>query len=242
MTSHEQPGSTLAGKVATSKHRSASLWAAALLAACGASVARASGLDPVVKPTVAGMAAAHRALVTGGELGSSWTQGLAFTPSPSAIPCPSLQPDQSDLVETGVGGTSFDRGPWLNVTAATRVFATVRQAEDSWRDTNAPALVHCYERSLEGDGEKLESAKRFAFGSSAQHSAGFRLVMTMARGPALGKGPALLLRTYTDVFALSSGRTQELVAFSSFTAPLSHGFEGRIVRQVGERLRSRPTA
>lgn len=228
--------------MATSKHRSACVWVSLLVALGGASVARAAGLDPVVKPTVAGMAAAHRALVTGGELGSSWTQGLSFTPSASAIPCPSLKPDQSDLVETGVGGTSFDRGPWLNVTAATRVFATDAQAADSWRDTNVPALVRCYERSLEGDGEKLQSARRFPFPSTAQHSAGFRLVTTMARKPALGKGSALLLRVYTDVFALSSGRTQELVAFSSFTSPVSHGFEGRIVRQVGTRLSGRPTA
>jgi hypothetical protein len=64
----------------------------------------------------------------------------------------------------------------------------------------------------------------------------------MARKPTLGKGSALLLRVYTDVFALSSGRTQELVAFSSFTSPVSRGFEGRIVRQVGARLSSRPTA
>ncbi len=64
----------------------------------------------------------------------------------------------------------------------------------------------------------------------------------MARKPTLGKGPALLVRVYTDVFALSSGRTQELMAFSSFTSPLSHGFEARIVRQVGERLASRGAA
>ena len=60
-----------------------------------------------------------------------------------------------------MGGTSFDRGPWLNVTAATRVFATDTQAEDSWRHTNGAALVQCYERSLEGDGEKLQSARHF---------------------------------------------------------------------------------
>jgi hypothetical protein len=242
VTSRDEAGSTLDGKVATSKHRSACVWVSLLVALSGASVAHAAGFDPVVKPTLAGMAAAHRALVTGGELGSSWTQGLPFTPSASAIPCQSLKPDQSDLVETGVGGTSFDRGPWLNVTAATRVFATDTQAEDSWRHTNGAALVQCYERSLEGDGEKLQSARHFPFPSSAQHSAGFRLVMTTAHRPTLGKGPALLVRVYTDVFALSSGRTQELVAFSSLTGPLSHGFEGRIVRQVGERLTSRPTA
>ncbi len=158
------------------------------------------------------------------------------------IPCPSLKPDQSSLVETGVGGTSFDRGPWLNVTAATRVFATAAQTQDSWRDTNGPALLQCYERSLEGDGQRLRNAQRFAFASGAEHSTGFRLVTTMARKPTLGKGPALLVRVYTDVFALSSGRTQELVAFSSFTSPLSHGFEARIVRQVGERLASRRAA
>jgi hypothetical protein len=188
------------------------------------------------------MAAAHRALVTGGELGGSWTQGGAFTPSPSAIPCSTLEPNQSSLVETGVGGTSFDRGPWRNVTAAARVFETHAQAEDSWRDTDVLALVQCYEKALEGSGERLVSAHRFAFASSAQHSSGFRLVTSMPRRPVLGKGPALVLRVYTDVFALSSGDTQELVAFSSYTSPLSHGFEARIVGQVGGRLSGRPTA
>jgi hypothetical protein len=212
------------------------------LAACCSSVARAAGVDPVVKPTTAGMATAQRALVTGGELGSAWTEGVAFTPTPSAIPCQGLKPNQSQLVETGVGGTSFDRGPWLNLTAATRVFATAAQTQDSWRDTSGPALARCYERSLEGDGERLRNAQRFTFPSRAQHSAGFRLVTTMARRPALGQGPALLVRVYTDVFALSSGRTQELVAFSSFTSPLSHAFEARIVRQVSLRLASRRTA
>lgn len=201
-----------------------------------------AGFDPVVKQTVAGMATAQRALVTGGELGGSWTPGLAFTPSPSAIPCTQLKPDQSGLVETGVGGASFDRGPWLNVTAAARVFATSAQAEDSWRQTDVLALAQCYERSLEGDGEKLVSATRFAFASPAQHSAGFRIVTTLARQPAVGSGPALLVRVYTDVFELSNDATQELMAFSAFTSPLSHGFEARIVRQVGERLGAGQTA
>jgi hypothetical protein len=223
-------------------HRSAWLLFSLLVGLCSVSAAAATGFDPAVRPTVAGMAAAHRALVTGGELGNAWTQGGAFTPSPSAIPCSSLEPNQSSLVETGVGGTSFDHGPWLNVTAATRVFATRAQAEDSWRDTDVLALVQCYERSLEADGEKLVSAKRFIFPTSARHSAGFRLVTSMLRQATLGKGPALQLRVYTDVFALSSGKTQELVAFSSFTSPLSHGFEARIVRQVGGRLTGRATA
>jgi len=188
------------------------------------------------------MAAAHRALVTGGELGTSWTQGLPFTPSPSAIPCSSLKPDQSELVETGARGTSFDRGPWRNLTAAARVFATSGQAEASWRDTNRPALLQCYERSLEGEGQRLVSAKRFAFPSAARHSAGFRLVTSTSRPPLLGRGTRLVLRIYTDVFVLSNARTQELMAFSALTSPLSHEFEARIVRGVGEKLLGARTA
>ena len=225
--------------------RSRAAWFSLVLALVGGVLvpaALAAGFDPVVRQTVAGMATAQRALVTGGELGGTWTQGLAFTPSPSAIPCTRLKPDQSRLVETGAGGTSFDRGPWLNVTAAARVFATSAQAEDSWRQTDVPALVRCYESSLKGDGEKLVSATRFAFASPVQHSAGFRLVTTLARKPAVGRGSALLVRVYTDVFELSNGKTQELVAFSAFTSPLSHGFESRIVRQVGERLSAGQTA
>jgi hypothetical protein len=220
--------------------RSRAAWFSLVLALVGGvlvPVALGAGFDPVVRQTVAGMATAQRALVTGGELGGTWTQGLAFTPSPSAIPCTRLKHDQ-----TSAGGTSFDRGPWLNVTAAARVFATSAQAEDSWRQTDVPALVRCYESSLKGDGEKLVSATRFAFASSVQHSAGFRLVTTLARKPAVGRGSALLVRVYTDVFELSNGKTQELVAFSAFTSPLSHGFESRIVRQVGERLSAGQTA
>lgn len=198
--------------------------------------ALASGFDPVLKPTVAGMAAAHRALVTSSELGGAWTPGTAFTPSTSAIPCASLEPNQSDLVETGVGGTSFDHGPWLNVTAAARVFATNAQAEASWQHTDRLALVQCYERSLEGEGQTLVSAKWFSFSSAARHSAGFRLVTATTRTPVLGKGPNLVLRVYTDVFVLSNGRTQELVAFSALTSPVNHGFEARIARMIGLRL------
>jgi hypothetical protein len=182
------------------------------------------------------MSAAHHALVTGGELGTAWTEGGVFTPSTTAIPCSSLEPNESTLVETGVGGASFDRGPWRNVTAAARVFATAAQAEASWRQTVTPALVHCYERSLEGERGHLVSATRFTFTSAAQHSAGFRLVTAISQRPLLGKGPSLLVRTYTDVFALSNGRTQELVAFSSLAAPLSRTFETRIVRGTAERL------
>jgi hypothetical protein len=206
-----------------------------LVGAVSASAA-AGGFDPVLRPTVAGMSAAHHALVTGGELGSAWTQGDAFTPSTTAIPCSSLEPNESALVETGVGGASFDHGPWRNVTAAARVFATAAQAEDSWRQTVTPALVRCYERSLEGERGHLVSATRFTFTSPAQHSAGFRLVTAISQRPLLGKGPSLLVRTYTDVFVLSNGRTQELVAFSSLTAPLSREFEARTVGRVGERL------
>src|SRR5262245_25777576 len=188
------------------------------------------------------MAAAHRALVTGSELGAAWTRGGEFTPSTSAIPCTALEPNQSDLTETGVGGTSFDHGPWLNVTAAARVFATTAQAEDSWRHTNRLALVQCYERSLEREGQRLVSAKRFSFSSAARHSAGFRLVTSRSQPPLLGKGAKLVVRIYTDVFVLSSGTTQELVAFSGLASPVSRSFEARIVRGVGERLLERQMA
>jgi hypothetical protein len=211
-------------------------WLAVVLAGAVSASAAAGGFDPALRPTVAGMSAAHHALVTGGELGTEWTSSGAFTPSATAIPCANLEPDESGLVETGVGGTSFDHGPWRNVTAAARVFATAAQAEDSWRETNTPALVRCYERSLEGERGRLLSATRFTFTSAAQHSAGFRLVTAISQRPLLGKGPSLLVRTYTDVFVLSTGRTQELVAFSSLAAPLGREFEARIVRGVGERL------
>jgi hypothetical protein len=206
------------------------------LAAVLTAAAAAGGFDPALRPTDSGMSAAHHALVTGGELGTAWTSSGPFTPSAAAIPCTNLEPNESRLVETGVGGTSFDHGPWRNVTAAARVFATAAQAEDSWRETDTPALVRCYERSLEGERGRLLSASRFTFTSAAQHSAGFRLVTAMSERPMLGKGPSLLVRTYTDVFVLSNGRTQELVAFSALAAPLGRGFETRIVRRVGERL------
>ena len=212
------------------------------LAGVVSAAAAAGGFDPVLRPTVAGMSAAHHALVTGGELGTAWTQGGAFTPSTAAIPCSSLEPNESGLVETGVGGTSFDHGPWRNVTAAARVFATVAQAEDSWRETVTPALVRCYERSLEGVQGHLVSATRFSFTSAAQHSAGFRLVTATSERPLIGKGQSLLVRTYTDVFVLSGGRTQELVAFSSLARPLSRAFEARIARRVGARLFGGQTA
>jgi hypothetical protein len=213
----------------------------AAVAAAVASGAQAAGFDPVLRPTSAGMAAAHHALVTGGELGTTWTNGGAFTPTPSAIPCASLEPNESSLVETGVGGTSFDHGPWLNVTAAARVFATPAQAEASWRHTDVRRLAECYERALEGDGQKLVAERPLKVASPARHSAGFRLVTTVTRAPSIGKGK-LVLRAYTDLFALSSGTTQELVAFSAFTSPLSRAFEDRIVRQVGERLATRRAA
>jgi hypothetical protein len=212
------------------------------VAATLASGAQAAGFDPVLKPTSAGMAAAHHALVTGGDLGTRWTNGGAFTPTPSAIPCASLEPNESSLVETGVGGTSFDHGPWLNVTAAARVFATPAEAEASWRHTDVRSLAQCYERALEGDGQKLVAERPLAVASPARHSAGFRLVTTVSRAPTVGNGPKLVLHLYTDLFALSSGTTQELVAFSAFTSPLSRTFEDRIVRQVGERLAARRAA
>jgi hypothetical protein len=212
------------------------VWLVVALTGVATSTAAAGGFDPALRPTVAGMSAARHALVTGGELGTAWTESGAFTPTTTAIPCASLEPNESDLVETGVGGTSFDRGPWRNVTAAARVFATVGQAEDSWRKTDTPALVRCYARSLEGGNGRLLSATRFTFTSAAQHSAGFRLVTAISQRPLLGKGPSLVVRTYTDVFVLSDGPTQELVAFSSLTAPLSRKFEARIVERVGERL------
>jgi hypothetical protein len=212
------------------------------LAAVVAAAVTAGGFDPALRPTVSGMSATHHALVTGSELGSAWTPGSAFTPSTTAIPCTNLEPNESGLVETGVGGTSFDHGPWRNVTAAVRVFATAAQAEDSWRETNRPALLRCYERSLEGEGGRLVGATRFTFSSAAQHSAGFRLVTATSQRPLLGKGPSLLVRTYTDVFVLSNGRTQELVAFSSLTSPLSREFEARTVRRVGERMFGAPRA
>ncbi len=160
----------------------------------------------------------------------------ASTPSPSVITCSGLQPDEAGLVETGLAGASFDKGPYANVAATVRVFRTAAQAKSAWKLTRGGSVLACAERYLRGEGEHVNHAGTFSFGHGLpSHEAGYQVVTTLTRAPVLGHGAPLKVRIYNDLLLITDGHTQEYVAFSALGAPLSHAFEDRVARALAAR-------
>jgi hypothetical protein len=179
------------------------------------------------------MAAAHSALPTSSELGPAWRAMPAATPSPSVITCTGLQPDEAGLVETGLAGASFDKGPFENVAATVRVFRTAAEAKSAWRLTRGGTVVACAEQYLRARGEQVTRAGSFSFGRGLPNDeAGYQVVTTLTRPPVLGHGSPLKVRVYNDLLLIADGRTQDFVAFSALGAPLSPAFEDRVAHQL----------
>ena len=147
------------------------------------------------------------------------------------ITCTGLQPDEAGLVETGLAGVSFDKGPFENVAATVRVFRTAAQAKSAWKLTRGTNVLACAEQYLRSHGEHVARAGSFSFGHGLKHqAAGYQVVTTLTRAPVLGHGAPLKVRVYNVLLLISDGRTQEYVAFSALGAPLSAAFEDRIAR------------
>jgi hypothetical protein len=181
------------------------------------------------------MATAHSALPTSAQLGPSWQVMSTAQPSPSVITCQGLQPDEASLVETGLAGATFDKGPFENVAATVRVFRTAAQAKSAWRLTRGGTVLACAERYLRGQGEHVTSAGAFSFGGvPAPHAAGFQVISTLTRAPEIGSGAPLKVRVYNDLLLISDGRTDEYVAFSSLGTPISAAFEHRVAHMLAE--------
>jgi hypothetical protein len=198
--------------------------------------ARAGSFDPRLALTSIGMHAAQSALPTISELGPAWKPLPGGTPSPSVITCSGLQPDEAGLVETGLAGASFDDGPFRNVAATVRVFRTSANAKAAWALTRGPAVLDCAKDYLEKQGEHVASVGRFSFGSGLPpRAAGYQVVTTLTRPPAIGRGAPLKLRVYNDLLLIANGRTQEYVAFSALGAPFSASFERRVARALVQR-------
>jgi hypothetical protein len=179
------------------------------------------------------MATAHSALPTSGELGPNWHAMASATPSPSVITCSGLQPDEAGLVETGLAGASFDKGPFANVAATVRVFRTAAEAKSAWKLTRGDSVLACAERYLRGQGEHVTRAGSFSFGHGLQgRAAGYQVVTTLTRAPVLGHGAPLRVRIYNDLLLITDGHTQDYVAFSALGAPLSRAFEDRVARAL----------
>jgi hypothetical protein len=195
--------------------------------------ASASSSDPRLALTTSGMATAHSALPTSSELGPSWKPMATATPSPSVITCQGLQPDEAGLVETGLAGASFDKGPFENVAATVRVFRTAAEAKSAEKLTPGGTVLACAERYLRGQGEHVMHAGALSFGPGLR---GFHVVSTLSRAPVLGHGAPLEVRVYNDLLLISNGRTQEYVAFSALGTPLSAAFEHRVAKLLAARF------
>jgi hypothetical protein len=210
-----------------------SIGAALVAAGVLAASALAGSHDPRLRLTSAGMATARQALPTQVELGAAWSPQPPTRPPSSVISCPGLQPNESRLVLTGIAGNSFDEGPFRNVTGTVRVFRTVAQADASWAMTRGAKVLTCEESYLKREGEHVHAAGPFSYGSRLPvRSAGYQIVTTLTRPPAIGRSAPLTVRVYSDLLLISTGRTQQFVAFSGLGAPLSRAFVDRVARML----------
>lgn len=212
---------------------------AALAAASFAPTAAAAPGDPQARHTAADSAFARSVLLEAGDVGAGWKAAPASA-SPNAITCPSVRPNESDLVQTGLAARSFSQGQDRQIAQAVRVFKTNAQANRAWERTVTVGLLVCDEQRIEQSNMHIKVTQQFrlVFPRVAPHTAGFRIT-AVARS---ADGKKITARLYVDLLLLGRGKTIATAVFTSAGKPLARPFEEGIARALAQRLGARPVA
>jgi hypothetical protein len=194
--------------------------------------------DPQKRLIAADTSRASDVLLKRADLGAGgWKSGgSGGTPAACGIVRP-LQPNESDLVETGAAtGWLFTTKSYEALTQTVGVFATARQANTAWVRTVNKKLVICMEQQVEntssmGAPVSVTDWTALKLPHLVEHVAGFRVTATAKAG---GK----TTNVYFDLILLGHSRTMTKIAFSSLRRPFSTGYEVRLARLVAGRLES----
>ena len=197
-----------------------------------------AGGDPQKRITAADTSRASSVLLKRADLGAGgWKSGgSGGTPAACGIVL-QLQPNESDLVETGAAtGWLFTTKSYEALTQTVGVFATVGQANTAWVRTVNNKLVICMEQQMEntssmGAPVSVTDWTPLKLPQLVEHVAGFRVTATAKAG---GK----TTNVYFDLILLGHSRTMTKIAFSSLQHPFSTSYEVRLARLVSGRLDS----
>jgi hypothetical protein len=185
--------------------------------------------------TAAGMATAHRLLLTSRDFPKSWTS----TPAGKAVPaltCGSFAPSTTGVVEIGAAASPNFRagatGPFAS--EAVYVYATARQARTFWRRAVGPGIAGCFSQSVT---QGSTQAVRFAVKKTellplprlGDRSAAYRL-----RATATTTGQSVT--AYFDLLLIGRGAAVAAITFSGFSEPVSSELELAGARAAARRL------
>ena len=193
--------------------------------------------DPQKRLTAADSQRAAGVLLTRTDLGAA---GWKSEPGAGQSGCGimlSLNPVESDLVETGEAtGPLFSNKGYEALAQTVRVFATARQANTAWVRTVNKELVICMEQQVEntssmGAAVSVTDWSPLKVPKIGGHVAGFRVTATATSGQTKPK-------VYLDVILLGQSRTMTKITFSSLRKPFSTAYESRLARIVSQRLDS----
>lgn len=217
-------------------------------------VAKVAGASPTGKPaptvdqtkivrrhTAKDTAIAKRVLLRLSDLGKGWTASPVAA-GPTSLTCGSLQPRQSDLVETGAAVSPNFRGSSTGpfVSQSVWVYKTDVQAAKLWRRVVGPGLARCLKQTVEAGSTKdvtftVKRSGELAVPKLAKRAAGFRVVATAT-------SPGQSVTAYYDMIVVSNGRTVTQISFAAFQAPIPAAVEITLARAVAARMGSAAVA
>jgi hypothetical protein len=182
-------------------------------------------------------------LLKSAELGSGWTADSRSTANSSACGIVlRLQPNESDLVETGTANSPlFTRSSYKAIDQSVHLFATPQQANTAWARTVTKNLVICMEQELEntsgmGSPVSVTDWTKLRLPRLAEHTVGFRVTATAKTSSKTTS------KVYLDVILLGQARAMTKIVFSSLNQPFTAAFERRLAKLVSQRLTSIPSA
>jgi len=212
------------------------LVAAVLLAGLTAGAAFAG--DPLQQHTKADMAWAKAIGFQRVDFPPGWTSKPSTPDKSASTTCPSFDPDEADLVETGKVDSGVFTAPdtYSQVFSTVGIFKTVAQAQASWRRTVSLAGLECFSELITKSappGSKISALSKgtLAFPKVAPRTTAYRLVIGVAP-----EGATASVKLYLDRVYLGAGRANVATIMFSLGQPYPAAFEQRLARSIARRL------
>jgi hypothetical protein len=208
---------------------------AALIACAAAAASAAAPKSPRLPGTAAGRALARHALISRSSLGA----GFSESPAPRSLPdltCAAFHPALPGVVKTGTAiSPTFsggDSGPFVSQSAY--AFATAAQQAEVWHKVIARGLLRCVRDSLQAGttrSVRLRATKAELLSAPrvTRQSAAYRVT-----GTATTTGQ--VVDVYLDMLVVGRGPVITTISITSFSDPVSSGFEAQLAGAALRRL------
>ena len=198
-----------------------------VVALAGAGAALAGKGDPLERLTPKDQARAKAMLVRRSDFSSPY-KAIAPLQSGDAY-CKAL--DESDLTISGKAESPTFQAGVESVSSVSRVYASVRDSNASWRRGTSAAGEKClrteFDKSFATQGAHIVSFARTPFPKLTDRTSAYRIVVE-AQG----------LRVFLDVIALKQSRAQVGLLLLSGLTPMPRDEEVRVARIVAGRMKA----